>query len=80
MIVDNTMISRVKASNNRVMIRESKRRKNGNQTRFSFSPVSNQTMNIWCMGLELVTKSEPVGGNHENNRVVELGQRTRRRL
>lgn len=80
MIVNNTVISRVKASNNRVMIRERKRRENRNQTRFSFSPISNQTMNIWCRGLELVAKPEPIRRNQENDRVVELGQRTRRRL
>lgn len=46
MVVNNTVIGRIKTSNNRVMIRESQRREDRNQTRFSFSAVVDQTVDV----------------------------------
>lgn len=62
-IVDDAMISRVETCDNRVMIGESERWENWDQTRFSLGSISNQTVNIGSWGFELVAKSEAIGGN-----------------
>jgi len=59
-VIDYAMVSRVEASGDGIMVRESERGENRNQTGFCFGPVSDQTRNVGCGGFELVTESKPI--------------------
>jgi len=62
-VIDYAMVSRVEASDDGIMVRESERGKNRNQTGFCFGSVSDQTGNVGCRCFELVTESKAVRGN-----------------
>jgi len=62
-VINDAVVSRVEASGDGVVVGESERGKNGNQTGFGFGSVSDQTGNVGCWGFELVTESEAVGGD-----------------
>lgn len=59
-VVDYAMKSRVKPSDNGVMVGESESWKHGDQTQFGFGPVVDQTADVGRRGLVLVPESKPI--------------------
>lgn len=75
MVIDDAMISRVQASDNRVMIRESESREYRNQARLGLGPVRDQPADVRGRSLELVPEPEPIGRDQKNHRLLQLLER-----
>lgn len=70
-VVDDSMIRRVQTSNDGVVIRESQRREDRNQTGCGLRSVIDETADVRCVNLVPVTKSEAIRGDEENDWVRE---------
>lgn len=62
-VVDYAVVSGVEAGGDGVVVGESERGENRNQTGFCFGSVCDQTGNVGGWGFELVAEAESVGGD-----------------
>lgn len=61
------MIRRIQTGDDGIVIWESQRREDWNQTGCGLRSVIDETVDVRCVGLVLVAKSEAVGGDEEND-------------
>jgi hypothetical protein len=75
-VVDDAVVRRVETSDDGVMIRESESWENGNETCDGFSAVGDETVDVGSWGFELVTETETVGGNEDDDGMREFFEGT----
>lgn len=70
-VVDNAMVGRVEAGDDGVVIGEREGGEDGDEAGLSLRAVLNQTVDVGSGGFELVSETEAVGGNEDDDGVRE---------
>lgn len=75
MVVNYAVVGRVKASGDGVVVGECEGGEDGDEAGLGLGPIGDEAGDVWSWGLELVSESEPVRGDEEDDGFVEAGER-----
>jgi len=70
-VVDDAMVGRVEAGDDGVVVGECEGGEDGDEAGLSLRAVLNQTMDVGSGGFEVVSETEAVGGNEDDDGVRE---------
>ena len=73
-VVDDSVVSRIKPRDDGIVVGESEGRENGDQAGLGLGPVFNEPVDVASWSLELIAEAEAVGGDEDDDRVGEFGE------
>lgn len=74
-VVNYAMKGRVEAGGDRVVVGECEGGEDGDEAGLRLSAIGDESGYVGCWGFELVPESEPVGGDEDDDGLVEAGER-----